>query len=576
MPRIPYNPTRQPVRPQAQGRVNLSGAMNAVGREAASQGEVVRMFQGAIGTGMAAVRDDREKEINGDRVGFETKLAEAKSRLKMGLEDIPVADGVDVEAQTQDIIERELGALREYLNDPGNVRHKSAMKEFEDVLSRAESSAKIAAGEFVHGYEKDRSASRGARMVEVGIKERNEEMIEQGVFVQFEAGKLDEATSQSVYEKSVESMKQIADQNRLEQFKSATMDGDWKQAREIVDSMEGPGWTNEKKSTFFREERSRAAYSETALSIQQAEGMGELRELQKRVAEDKGLTAQNRPVLMRSVNAQLARVERAQIGNERQLLKAFADGDGDWEAFDRMKALDTVEGLTPDAEKTLKPILEASESQFEMRARFDQDKESVAYTAMLSELAAERFAKTSTGRIDTNTPDGKKITPARREKYQEMLEGIDALPIGAMAKARLLDEWLQVRATDLIDPGKEDPRGFFSIANEISDSESNLRGELIESYRALLSDGDVPDGFGQSVEQDDKRVSEFFRKTKDPTPEQLKQLRQDVLAPREAATMRRKARGEGESPPMAISSKEEYDALPAGSRFIYNGRVGVK
>lgn len=576
MPRIPYNPTREPVRPQSQGRVNASGAINAIGREAASQREVARMFQGAIGTGMAAIRDDREKEIYADKQGFETKLAEAQSRLKMGLEDIPVADGVDVEAQTQEIIQREIGTLRDYLNDPGNVRHKSAMKDFENILSQAESNAKIAAGEFVHGYEKDRSASRGARMVEVGIKERNEEMIEQGIFVQHEAGKFDENTSQSVYEKSVEKMKQIADQNRLEQFESAKMDGDWEQAKEIVESLEGAGWTKEKKANFVREERSRAAYSETALAIQQAASRGEFEDLKSQVEQRKDLTAQNRPVLMRSVNAGMARLERAQISNERALLKAFERGEGDWSEYDRMKALDTAGGLTPDAEKALRPILETEESQYEMNARFERDEQSVAYKSMLDELAAARFGETSTGRIDTNAPDGEKITPNRRKEYQSMLEEIEALPVGTKAKARLLNEWMQIRATDLIDPGKEDPRGFFSIADEISDDEANLRGELIGGYRALLSNGDVPEGFGEAVESDDKRVAEFFRKVKDPTPEQLEKLRQDVLAPLEASTMRRKARGEGKSSPTEISSKEEYDALPPGARFIYNGKAGVK
>jgi hypothetical protein len=564
------------VRPQRQGRVNASGAINAIGREAASQGEVVRMFQGAIGTGMAAIRDDREREINADRVGFETKLADAQSRLKMELDSIPVADGVDVEAQTREIIEKEYGALREYLNDPGNVRHKSAMKEFETVLSQAEATAQRGAAEFVYGYEKDRSASRGARMVEIGIKTRNEEMIEQGIFVQHEAGKFDGNTADTVYEKSVEQMKQIADQNRLEQFESAKMDGDWKAAKEIVDSLEGPGWTNEKKANFIREERSRAAYSETALAIKQAGSRGEFEDLMEQVEERKDLTAQNRPVLMRSVSAGMARLERAQISNERALLKAFERGEGDWSEYERMKQLDTAGGLTPDAEKALKPILEAEESQYEMNARFERDEQSVAYKSMLDELAAARFGKTSTGRIDTNDPDGKKITPKRRKEYQSMLDEINALPVGRKAKARLLDEWLQVRATDLIDPGKEDPRGFFSIADEISDDEANFRGELIGGYRALLADGSVPEDFGQSVEQDDKRVAEFFRKTKDPTPEQIEKLRQDVLAPLEASTMRRKARGEGESSPTEILSKEEYDALPPGAQFIYNGKVGVK
>jgi hypothetical protein len=544
MPRIPYNPNLAPARPQAQGRVNLSGAMNAVGREAAANQQLAGMFQGAIGTGMAAVRDDREKEIYADKLGFETQLKDAQSRLKIALEGIPVADGVDVQAETRDIIQREYGTLRDYLSNPGNVRHKQAMKDFELRLQAAEADANRAAGEYVAGYERDRSASRGARMVEVGIKEGDESMIEQGVFVQHEAGKLDENTATSVYEKSVERMKEIGDQTRLEQFNAAKMDGDWERAREIVDGMQGAGWTKEKKANFIREERSRAAYSETALAIQQAEGRGEFEDLKKQVEERKDLTAQNRPVLMRSVNAGMARLERAQISNERSLLKAFERGEGDWEAFERMKGLDTAEGLTPDAERALRPILEAEESQYEMQVRFERDEQSVAYKAMLNELAAARFAKTSTGRIDTNTPDGKKITPARRNEYQSMLEEINALPVGTKAKARLLDEWMQIRATDLLDPGEEDPRGFFSSASEILGDEAKLRGELIANYRALLEDGTVPDDFGQSVEQDDKRVAEFFRKTKDPTPEQLKQLRQEVLAPREAATIRRKARGE--------------------------------
>jgi len=544
MPRIPYDPTKYGPRAQRQGRVDASGAIRAIGQEAAANRELAGAAQNAVNLGMALRQDKIEEDTFADQQRFESVATEAELDLNKRLESIQVADGVNYRAEAESATENYLGQLRDWV-DAGNITHKQKEDLFRRRIAEMETKLKERVGEGEMQFQRQRNIGAGKRGIETGIRLNDPEAIERGVMslhLAMARGYVSEDEADMMYEKHVRSAKGEADKRTMTTAENLLAEGDVKGFREKVDALELP--TQDEKKKIKREHLSSHAYNSAALAVQEAEGLEDLDSVESMIENSKDLTAGNRPVLMRSVNAQRRRIERAQIANERDLLSAFADGEGDWSEFQRRASLDTAEGLTADAEQVLRPVLESLEDEYQASRQLERDQDKVAYRSMLDTLAAERFGETSTGRIDKNTPEGEEITKKRRAKYDELLEQIDNLAVGTRAKAKLLDEWLQVRATDLIEPGKEDPSAAWFNARELSSPEKRIRGEVVNSYRRLLESGDVPEGFGQAVEADDMRIAEFFEQNENPTLEQLKKLRQDVLGPREAETRRRKARGE--------------------------------
>lgn len=531
MPQIPYNPSLGVARPQSRGRVDFSGAANAIGREANAINKTVQMFQGAIGTGMAAVRNEREKEIYADKLGFEARVKDAQSKAAMEIEAIPVGDGVDFDAESAAIIERHYGGLRDYLQDPGNVRHKEAMQDFELRLATAESDGRRKIDEYKFAYERRRSAGRGERMVEVGMKTGDTDLIEKGIFAQHEAGKFTAEQAQTVFEKSVRKMHEAQDADLLLQAENLLAEGDVEGFREKIDAQNLP--TAAAKEKMKRERIAKRAYlvAGEALSKMEDAELSELRKFRDdpdAFAPMRGMDEQLHKIpLRRQAAAMIRRVEMEQHKRAQTMLKAA--GRGDLETAMRMLEdsgeLNNRLGIPAEYRGVMKDQLKAAAAAFErgeqLKAVEKQAESNKDYKALRDAQAAAVFALDAFDLGDN-------------------LKAIEKLNVASPVKARLMSEAFGLAAAQQKsrEPEKDDFR-FVELFPFVAALESPPETEReFSSYEQLYS------AFGQSVEvmgpwdglsselrDAEKEIAKWHRNNRNASEKEVREMESSIIAP---------------------------------------------
>ena len=551
----------------------MSGAIAAVGAEARANQGIAEAVQGAGQLGAEIARDETQKQIYADQLGFEAEVKDAQSRARMAIEAIPVSDGVDYEAESEDILNREYGTLRDYLNSSGNVRNKGAMPAFEQRLQVAEADARRQLAEYGASYERRRSTKRGERMVELGIRDGDAAMIEKGIFAQHEAGKFTRDEADGVYEKSVQKMHGVQDQARLVRAENLLAESDYDGFREQIDSLQLP--TNEEKAKIRRDMSAAHAYNAGNLFLADLDSVEEItsfREDPEKFTGIKGLDDNRRNKLLYDARKREDDIRRQQAGNASRLVEGVQRGDVPLGRFYELQGNDTAAGLPQDDMDALEQLVTQAASDYESGRQFKLDKVDPGYVALNDELA-ETMVK------------GKEITMAniwqdnRTDEYAAIRERINALQVGSQAKANLWQKYLTIKGQDLRYGWEDTAWLAFVGSREIGQPEQDFRIGIFKEYQRLLQDHGAPEGFGESFERDDEVMRDFFKRNPEPSEAQMKELREALIMPKRESSLRQEMRGGmqgGAAQVPTVTTREEFEALPAGSRFIFNGQEGHK
>lgn len=497
------------------------------------------MFEGAVGTGMAAVRDEREKQIYADKLGFETKVRDAESRFKIALDAIPVGDGVDIESETAEILQREYGTLRDYLNEPGNVRHKQAMRDFEARLAEAEANAKRGIGEYTASYERRRSVGRGERMVEVGIRTGDESLIEKGIFAQHEAGKFDQATSQTVYEKSVFQMKEGADKALMVEAENLLGEGDYDGFRARIDSLNLP--TLEEKKKIKREMSATHSFNAANLFLAELETVSEIRDFRKdpeKFTGVKGMDDNRRKKILYDAKKAEQRILREQEANAGTLLKLASKGEFDPGQFDAMAKRDDAKGLPGEQVDLLRDkvtkALDAYEKGEARKVIFAVAAKDEKYKALNESLSARL------------------LDPAGFD-LKDTLEEIEGSKLGDVVKVDLMSRAFGIAASQYSEMSPE-PEPRFSMwevlpfvafyketfgKGELAQGEIDSLERTYSTFKESVEVLGVWDGLTDDLNDVQKAVNKFYRK-EDPTPEEITAFEEKTLRPLRDKILRKK------------------------------------
>ena len=255
--------------------------------------------------------------------------------------------------------------------------------------------------------------------------------------------------------------------------------------------------------------------------------------------------------------------------------------------------IDDIEALTPDLDtvdrlqlrKTLEQRvnayaqLDVANSEQENRDQFELDKNDPAYKGLLNDLALEAFEAKSSGAPDRNRPKTVGYSRKREIRYQEYRERIEALNLGHTATDNLWQSFLRMKMQDLRADGED--RGWFGLGGrDYSEAEQSFRIEAHKEYQRAIQDIGSWDTIAEDLKADSDRMRKFFISNPDPKEPELRELRESMnigVFKKAARSNLRVSEPEIESPELVeITSKEEYDALSAGTRFIYNGKEGRK
>lgn len=399
MPRVPYNPTQVVAPRQNQPRINNSGSIAAIGNESAAKSQMIQSFQGAINTGMDLRQDKIERDTFADAQRFESVASQAEMNMNQKLDAIQVADGVDFQAESEAIREEYITTLQDWVESPGNVRHKQKKSNFTSQVNGIKEQAKLMMLERGDQYQKQVNIGAGKRGIETGIMANDPDAIERGVMtmhLEKVRGYVSADEAGMMYEKHVTSAKKLADQRTMTVAENLLAQGDSKGFREAVDSMELP--TIEEKKKIKREKASTYAYNSARVALDELENLQDLTEFAKdpeKLGGYKGLTANHKTTLKVMANGKIRRIERAQKRNAQSFLSDAARGKFDPESFNERAVFDTEEGLPQGQLEELQQDIQKSLEAYEKGESFKVlEKEAMKdddYVELLNKLSAATF-----------------------------------------------------------------------------------------------------------------------------------------------------------------------------------------
>lgn len=476
--RIPYDPSKMTPGVIQRPRVNAAAAVAELGSEARTYGAIAQLGQQFTAIGVDAAQAKRDKETRAAMGAFDAELQRAATRASIELGNIPKADGVDFQAQADDIYTRHFDALQDWINAPGNVPHSNEVEHFQTRLRMAGEQARGEMLKYENRYKKELAIDRGKRMIDTGIISGDKSMIEKGYFVRHEAGELTQDAAEVAAEKAVLTMYQGQDKRILEDAKNRLINGDRKGFGDTIDQMHLP--TEKEKAAIKRSTISALQFESFEKMVQEAEGLQDLRELRQEALDFKQWDGSKSHLLQieQRINAKQRRIEQAHLTNRQRFAREAAKGAFDAVAFDGA-INDTERGIGLDGVDALRSTLEAS-----ARAWID-DKEITAATAQI------KSAKPYKQMAD-------KVAAAliypQKAKIESLLESIEDKEFHPSVASELIADVLQAAEAKYSTAEEVDTNWLWGLGGrDVSEMEKRALLEYNRQWRELIDiSDDVP------------------------------------------------------------------------------------
>jgi len=500
MPRIPYNPTERPYRPQRQPRVNSAGIRRGIAQNAAANSDLANAAQNVVNLGMALRQDKVEGDNFADMQRFESVATDAEIQMNKEIEKIPVADGVNYIEEAQGATEAYLSTLRDWVSAPGNVRHKQKQAEYSAKIADIENKLKIRVAEGNQEFQTKRNIGAGKRGIETGIQLNQPDAIERGVMSLHLAkvrGYESADEAQMMYEKHVRSAKEIADKETLTAAENRLHEGDYKGFKEMVDSMELP--SQEKKQEIKREKMATHSYNSSLLTLDGLETLTDIKEFSEnpeKFANIKGMSENHKTTVKLRANGRIRRIERSQARNRESLAREAAKGNFDAGLFDSLAVNDTEEGLgVEDVETFRKTLVDAAEAWSK-----EEDTKKIIKQVKGQEDYKNVADKISAGLLEPENFDVK-----------DMLKEIETEDFHPAVKAELAADALRIADVKYEESDEYDANWLWGLGGrEVSQEEKSLLVEYTEKWKEIVEDFGAPDGLHKDYNEGIKMIRKAY------------------------------------------------------------------
>lgn len=533
MPRVPYNPAQAVAPAQSQPRIDNSGVIQAIGLESQAKSRMIQSFQGAIDAGMALRQDKIERDTFADQQRFESVATQAEQTMNQKLDSIEIADGVDFQSEAESIRKEYVATLQDWVQAPGNVRHKQKAAIFTSQINAVENASRIEIANRNNQYQSQLNIGAGKRGIETGIQANDPGAIERGVMtLHLEKVRGYESADEAsmMYDRHLVSAKKMADERTMTVAENLLADGNYKGFSEAIDAMELP--TVEEKKQIKREKASTYAYNSARLTLDGLENLQDLKSFAsdpEKIGDYKGLTANHRATLQVMANGKIRQIERAQKRNAESFLRSAAKGEFDPESFDEMAVLDNEDGLPQDQIVEIQNDIQKALRSYEKEQAYDvlekEAKKDEKYVKTLNELSASMFRPED---FDLN----------------QTLKKIRKLEVGDPIKADLLSKAFGVSADKQAMRVPQDYDGkdivpFLGIYRRLTGktTEQITQPEidtLRESY--LLFQDSVEqmgnwEGINDEVNRVQKEIKTFFDRNMSPNEKEIEEAQIRILKP---------------------------------------------
>ena len=500
MARVPYNRTEAPYQKQPGSRVDASGIRRGIAVNASANRDLANAAQNVINLGMALRQDKVEEDNFADRQRFESMATDAEIKMNSEIEAIPIADGVDYMEEAQSATDGYLSALREWVEAPGNVRHRQKQTEYSDLITGMEIKLKekVAAGNME--YQKKRNVGAGKRGIETGIRLNQPEAIERGVMSLHLAkvrGYESADEAQMMYEKHVQSAKKIADNETLVAAENMLHEGNYDGFKEAVDSLELP--SQEKKQAIKREKMATHSYNSALLTLDGLESLTDIKEFAEnpeKFSSVKGMSENHKTTARLRANGRIRRIARAQSRNRESLARDASKGEFDAGLFDSMSVDDTENGLgVEDIEDFRKTLVESAQAWAEeenVKSIIKQVKTQEDYKEVADEIAAGLLV-----------PEGFDV--------KGTLKDIEREDFHPAVKSELVAEVLRIADVQYQESDEYDANWLWGFGGrEVTDEEKNTLIEYTEKWKELVEAAGVPDGLHKDYHDGVKMIRKAF------------------------------------------------------------------
>ena len=546
MPRVPYDPTKKVIQPQGQPRVNASGAINAIGREAEANREIASSISG-LAEGI--YRDKMERDTFADRRRLDYKIQEEDDKLLAGIKAIEVKDGVDFQAEVDSLVGEFEQSLTDWVETSGNVKHGAFQREFStrvhDVVEKAKADGRVKVDEL------DRARNIGAakKAIDLGIRMGNPDQIEKGVFLMHAEkakGVVSKDEADLMYEKHVKSMQEMQDQEDLTTAKNLLAEGDIKGFLEKVDSLQLS--TEKEKQTIKREESSRAEYNRQTLVIQETNELELLKGLKEDISSfsrwDK--TKGHKSTLAQRVNVKIDHIEREQSRNAAQFSAQISKtGEFDAELFDQMANRDDEAGLPQEGIDEFRESLIVASDAFisaqENEEFMDQLEDDETYKKISSKIVEKMLNPSRNKGFETAWVPGDHQSIDNIEDHAALAKRIKKSSLDERGKVKLYGMLLDLQSADFSNLNRVYSGGtgrggsgggiLFQRTRDITDMERSSMQRVFDGFRKSLEVRGYSDTLYQEYKSLDNQINRFYTLNPEATPEQAKAFEDSVMQP---------------------------------------------